>query len=130
MKCKGRDAFSGRTIELEFEQTISSVSAAPAEAREGAYIAPGFIDLQINGCAGVDYNSTTASIEEIGRSIRELYSTGVTRLLPTVITGAPEEMLGALRNLAKAKETLAEGSSIEGLHVEGPHISPEDGPRG
>jgi len=39
-------------------------------------------------------------------------------------------MLGALRNLAKAKESLPEGAAIEALHIEGPHISPEDGPRG
>jgi N-acetylglucosamine-6-phosphate deacetylase len=130
MKCKGRDVFSGRTIDLEFDRAILSVTAGPAKSREPVYIAPGFIDLQVNGCAGVDYNSAKTAVEEIGRSIRGLYSTGVTRLLPTVITGAPEEMLGALRNLAKAKEALAEGASIEGFHVEGPHISPEDGPRG
>ncbi len=39
-------------------------------------------------------------------------------------------MLGALRNLARAKEALPEGIAMEGFHVEGPHISPEDGPRG
>jgi N-acetylglucosamine-6-phosphate deacetylase len=130
MKCKGRDCSSGRTIELEFEKAISSVATGPAGSWEDAYIAPGFIDLQVNGCAGVDYNSATAEMEQIGDSIRALHSTGVTRLFPTVITGSPEAMLGALRNLTHAKETLAEGESIEGFHVEGPHISPEDGPRG
>jgi N-acetylglucosamine-6-phosphate deacetylase len=59
-----------------------------------------------------------------------MHSTGVTRFLPTVITGPPDAMLAALRNLARAKETLEEGASIEGFHIEGPHISPEDGPRG
>lgn len=130
MKCKGRDSFSGRTIELEFDEAISSVRPKPVESREDAYVAPGFIDLQVNGCAGVDYNSATVGMEEIAESIRAVHSTGVTRFFPTVITGAPEAMLGALRNLARAKETLAEGFSIEGLHIEGPHISPEDGPRG
>src|ERR1700722_8246330 len=128
MKCKGRDPSTGRTIELEFDRAILSVTAGPAKSREPMYVAPGFIDLQVNGCAGVDYNSPTTPLEKIGESIRALHATGVTRLLPTVITGAPEEMLGALRNLARAKETLAEGRSIEGFHVEGPHISPEDGP--
>jgi N-acetylglucosamine-6-phosphate deacetylase len=94
------------------------------------WTAPGFIDLQVNGFAGVDYNSPDASVEEIGRSIRVMFSTGVTRFLPTVITGSPERMLGALRNLAAAREALAEGESIAGFHVEGPHISPDDGPRG
>lgn len=100
---------------------------------------PGFIDLQVNGFAGVDYNSPNAPIEEIGRSIRVMFSTGVTRFFPTVITGSPERMLGALRNLAAARESLTEGvgqampgigQAIAGFHVEGPHISPDDGPRG
>jgi hypothetical protein len=39
-------------------------------------------------------------------------------------------MLGALRNLRCAKEMLREGGAIDGFHVEGPHISPDDGPRG
>jgi N-acetylglucosamine-6-phosphate deacetylase len=54
----------------------------------------------------------------------------VTRLLPTVITGGPEEMLGALKNLAKARRELQHGRAMEGFHVEGPHISPAEGPRG
>jgi len=39
-------------------------------------------------------------------------------------------MSGALRNLARAKDSLWEGAAIDGFHVEGPHISPEEGPRG
>jgi N-acetylglucosamine-6-phosphate deacetylase len=96
---------------------------------------PGFIDLQVNGFAGVDYNSPNAPIEEIGRSIRVMFSTGVTRFFPTVITGSPERMWGALRNLSAAREWLSEGAAgigeaIAGFHVEGPNISPDDGPRG
>ncbi|HLW76705.1 MAG TPA: amidohydrolase family protein, partial [Bryobacteraceae bacterium] len=66
----------------------------------------------------------------IERSIGALRSTGVTRFYPTVITGSPKRMLGALRNLAAARESIEQGRAIEGFHVEGPHISPDDGPRG
>jgi N-acetylglucosamine-6-phosphate deacetylase len=59
-----------------------------------------------------------------------LFSTGVTRFYPTVITGSAEDMAGALRNLTNAKETLREGAAMDGFHVEGPHISPDEGPRG
>jgi N-acetylglucosamine-6-phosphate deacetylase len=91
---------------------------------------PGFIDLQVNGFAGVDYNNPSAAHEEIARSIRVMYSTGVTRFFPTVITGSPERMFGALRNLSSAREALPEGASMPAFHVEGPYISPDDGPRG
>src|SRR5207249_5045093 len=90
----------------------------------------GWIDVQVNGFAGVDYNSAQTSHEEIARSIQVLFSTGVTRFYPTVITGGPEDMRGALENLARAKDTLADGDAMDGFHVEGPHISPDDGPRG
>ena len=68
--------------------------------------------------------------DEIARSIRALFATGVTRFYPTVITGAPDDMEAALRNLARAKDSLPEGAAIDGFHVEGPHIGTEDGPRG
>jgi N-acetylglucosamine-6-phosphate deacetylase len=131
MKCDGREVSSGEFIIVEGGSLISHVDPYLQSGRDDdVWIAPGFIDLQVNGFAGVDYNSPAASIEEIGRSIRTMFSTGVTRFFPTVITGAPEDMLGALRNLAKARESLAEGPAMEAFHVEGPHISTEDGPRG
>jgi N-acetylglucosamine-6-phosphate deacetylase len=125
-KCSGRDVFSGEPVTIEFDEVIQHLNPAFSEpVADDVYIAPGFIDLQVNGFAGVDYNSPDAPHEEIQRSLRAMFSTGVTRCFPTVITGDPEKMLGALRNLASVRE-----DAIEAFHVEGPHISPEDGPRG
>jgi N-acetylglucosamine-6-phosphate deacetylase len=130
-KCSGRDAVSGDRITIEFGDVIQHLNPAFSDQiADDEYVAPGFIDIQINGFAGVDYNAPDARQEEIARSLRVMFSTGVTRCFPTVITGDPEKMLGALRNLAAARETLEEGPAIEAFHVEGPHISPEDGPRG
>jgi N-acetylglucosamine-6-phosphate deacetylase len=97
---------------------------------DGVYEAPGFVDLQVNGFAGVDYNLPATSHDEIARSLRALFATGVTRFLPTVITGSPADMQDALRNLAAARESVPDGDAIEGFHVEGPHICPDEGPRG
>jgi N-acetylglucosamine-6-phosphate deacetylase len=47
-----------------------------------------------------------------------------------VITGSPDDMAGALRMLSAAREAIPEGLAMEAFHVEGPYISPEDGPRG
>jgi N-acetylglucosamine-6-phosphate deacetylase len=128
MNCIGIDALTGAGIAVSFHDAIQSVCAAAAP--DDVYVAPGWIDLQVNGFAGVDYNDPHASHEEIARSIRVLFSTGVTRFYPTVITGSPEGMEGALRNLARARESLTDGEAMEGFHVEGPFISGEDGPRG
>jgi N-acetylglucosamine-6-phosphate deacetylase len=126
--CSGIDANSGLGLEIGFEETISSVR--PTAEQPSRWIAPGWVDIQVNGFAGVDYNSPATPPDEIARSIQVLYSVGVTRFYPTVITGDPADMAAALRNLARAKETLSEGAAMDGFHVEGPHISLEDGPRG
>jgi N-acetylglucosamine-6-phosphate deacetylase len=108
---------------------IRSVAKAP-DAKTDLWIAPGLIDIQVNGFAGVDYNSPETPLEDIARSIREMRATGVTRFCPTVITGSNENICGSLRNLARARRELPEGPSMCGFHVEGPWISPIDGPRG
>jgi N-acetylglucosamine-6-phosphate deacetylase len=124
----GKDVATGSAIEVSFDQTVESVR--PSAAKPEVYLSPGWVDVQVNGFAGVDYNSGSTSHEEIARSLEALFSTGVTRFYPTVITGGPDEMRSALDNLARAKESLPGGEAMDGFHVEGPHISPDDGPRG
>jgi len=121
---------SGRRLEIEVNAgVISSVREAPGAAGD-LWVAPGLIDLQVNGFGGVDYNGPDTGVEDLADSIRQLRATGVTRFFPTVITGPPEAMRGALRNLARARQVLAEGASIAGFHLEGPFLSPDEGPRG
>lgn len=99
------------------------------------FLSPGFIDLQVNGFAGVDFNDPSISTQNVAEAIRAQFKTGVTRVLPTIITGSEERITGALHNLTKALRELErhnqpESHAISGYHVEGPHISAEDGPRG
>jgi N-acetylglucosamine-6-phosphate deacetylase len=128
MTCSGKDALTGAPIELAFHDTVLSVT--PARQSSDLYLAPGWIDLQVNGFAAVDYNQSQTPHQEIARSLRAQFAAGVTRLYPTVITGPPADMVACLRNLARARESLAEGEAMDGFHVEGPHIAHEDGPRG
>ena len=127
MICYGVDALTGSPVAVQFSKRIESVTPAAEAAR---YLAPAFIDVQVNGFAGVDFNSPATSHEAISQGTRAIRRTGVSRYFPTVITGGPDAMAGALRNLANAAETIPERASIAGFHVEGPHIAPEDGPRG
>jgi len=131
MKCRGLDVRTGAVIEVTGSQVIEQVEEMiGADAAGLPVLAPGFIDIQINGFAGADYCAPAESMEAIAHSLRAQFSTGTTRCFPTVITGSPESMLGAIANLRRAKETLAEGPAMEGFHIEGPYISPDDGPRG
>src|SRR3954469_20008293 len=129
MTCSGVDVEFGKPIEISFDEAIRFVRE-PDSAPADVYLAPGFIDIQVNGFAAVDYNDPATPHDDIARSLQALFATGLTRFYPTVITGAPDDMVAALRNLSRAKDTLPDGDAMEGFHVEGPHICPEEGPRG
>lgn len=132
MQLSGVDVSSGASLEVSFERAITIVDhlIRPLDNDNAPFIAPGWIDLQVNGFAGVDYNSPASTHQQIAQSIRALFACGVTRFFPTVITGSPDNMAAALRNLANAKESIDEGPAMEAIHLEGPYISPHDGPRG
>ena len=127
-KLIGVDMLTSTGVQLEMDRTIVSVMERPA--RQERCLAPGWVDLQVNGFAGVDYNRPDTSYEDLARSVHALLATGVTRCYPTVITGPPDDMLGAIRNLVAARAIVPHGEVFDGLHIEGPHISPDDGPRG
>ena len=127
---------SSSVVEVRTLEAITGVDEllAPRAERQ-PFIAPGFIDLQVNGFAGVDYNRPDTPPEHVAQSIRTMFSTGVTRCFPTIITGSEERIVNAAANVSRARAELLrsgqpEGHAIAGLHIEGPHISPEDGPRG
>ena len=124
MIVSGISVETGMGIEVEFDSHIRAIRAAQISAG-GPFLSPAFVDVQVNGFAGVDYNSPVTPKEEIERSVGAIHKTGVARFLPTVITGPVDDMIAALRNLAGSKNP-----AIAGFHVEGPHLSPEDGPRG
>jgi N-acetylglucosamine-6-phosphate deacetylase len=131
MNVIGIHAITQQPVQMRFDRAFTAADEL-IDKPEGVlpYLSPGFIDLQVNGFAGADYCSPDTSLEAIDHSLNVQFSCGVTRLLPTVITGGPDEIIGALTNLANAKEKLPHGHAMEGFHVEGPHISPEEGPRG
>ncbi len=88
---------------------------------EGAWLAPGFIDCQVNGGGDVLFNDepTVDGIAAIAAAHRTF---GTTSLLPTLITDRQDKMRGALD---AADEAAATNPSVAGIHIEGPFISPE-----
>ena len=78
---------------------------------------PGFVDLQVNGFAGVDL--MRADADGYRRSGEALLETGVTSYLPTFISAPEEDLLAALGNVP----VDGDGARILGVHLEGPFIS-------
>lgn len=128
MICSGRDTATGKPVVVEFDEVIRRIT--PSASETDLWIAPGFIDIQVNGFAGVDFNIAETPLADLRRALDLILSAGVTRCLPTVITGPPGDMVACLSNLARARRELPLGRAFAGFHVEGPHIAPEDGPRG
>ena len=94
-------------------------------------LAPGFVDLQINGYLGVDFNQPDSlTQEDIRRVVKAQWALGVTHILPTVTSNSFDHMRRCLRHLAQAAADPETGPSIPAIHMEGPYISSEDGPRG
>ena len=95
------------------------------------YVCSGFFDPQVNGYGGVDFNGKDLNPERLRHAAVSLASSGVTRFLPTLITASYERTVRQLKMLAQAieKDPVFERLCL-GIHLEGPYISPEDGPRG
>ncbi|HEV2318812.1 MAG TPA: amidohydrolase family protein [Verrucomicrobiae bacterium] len=86
---------------------------------------PGLFDLQVNGFGGVDFNNPSIDREDVNKAIQAMMATGVTRLLPTLITSSFDRFAKCARTLTRSRFP-----GIIGIHMEGPYINGEDGPRG
>jgi N-acetylglucosamine-6-phosphate deacetylase len=100
---------------------IAAVGVRPAGAR-GLAVA-GFVDLQVNGFAGVDFLAADAG-DYLGAGVA-LAATGVTSYLPTFITAPEDAYTHALGEASAAARAGAPGARILGVHVEGPFLSPK-----
>ena len=117
----------GKIIQISPYQKGSSCDLGGADL----CLCSGFFDPQVNGFAGVDFNSPFLSPEGLHRAALSLASTGVTRFLPTLITSSHERMVRQLRIIGDAlRNDPLLRQMCPGIHLEGPYISPEDGPRG
>jgi N-acetylglucosamine-6-phosphate deacetylase len=109
-------------------ERICPVDELPAgiEIRDlgGAILAPGFIDLQLNGCGGVQFNDSLEAISEETLDIMQHANekSGCTSFLPTLITCSDEFMkhgINVMRSYLQKNQHKALG-----LHLEGPYLSP------
>lgn len=95
------------------------------------WVAPGFCDLQVNGFAGRDFMAPDLDVGDIECMAQAILCTGVTRFLPTVVTAELDLMCRQLAVIADAIEQVPLVSAMcPGIHLVGPFIRSEDGPRG
>lgn len=120
---------TGNRIEVEMPDDCFAEIADVADGT--VYFAPGLVDLQVNGYMGIDFNSPALTVEQVHQVTRLLQAVGVVKYCPTVITNSEEAMSESIRTIAAAciMDEVTQ-NSVAGIHLEGPFISREDGPRG
>ena len=90
--------------------------------------ATGLFDLQINGYAGVDFNSAALTSDALDHALHAMLRAGVTQCLPTLITATEAELGARLQTLDRAIRTSRLGPlMVPGLHLEGPFLNPLPG---
>lgn len=130
---RGRDLLGQAVAVTSSGNVISTVRAIGRGRGEigDLWLLPGLIDIQVNGFGGHDLNAADITTADVAGVVRSLWKHGVTRFCPTICTQSHERMVAALRMIARAcEEAPWIERAIIGVHVEGPYISTEDGPRG
>lgn len=111
--------------------SLTDPDTARAQADEiidaqGAYVAPGLVDVHIHGYSGVDVSDNDP--DDIRKMARGLLANGVTAFLPTTLTVAWETLESVCCHVRKLmEESLSpdfDGAQIAGMHMEGPFINP------
>ena len=127
----GKHWLTGLPVTVNVEDGRVTAVEQTNQLTADRWIAPGLIDVQLNGIGGFDLNGTDVTVDTVRQIVKVLHQGGVTRFCPTIVTGPRERMLHCIRTLAAACETDPQvAHAVIGIHVEGPFISPEDGPRG
>lgn len=110
----------GRLVPGDVEIDGGAIAAVGLGGGGRGVASPGFVDLQVNGFAGVDFMHTDRA--GYARAGEAMLATGTTAYQPTFITAAEDDTVAALREVPVGE--APSGPCIIGAHVEGPFISP------
>lgn len=131
IEISGRWYDSGAPVNVSRTATGRWRIGARSGSPTGPLLAPGLVDIQVNGHAGHDYSGAALAVADVAAVVEALAPSGTTVHVPTIITSSSERICRNLEVLVAARRSSAEvATAVPGFHVEGPFISPEDGPRG
>lgn len=131
MRILGRRYDTGEAVAIETnDQRIRSMEPFAGDRRL-PWLCPGFVDLQVNGYRGQEFNAPDLTIEQVEKVCRDMDVDGVTCFVPTSTTHSFERQTAAMKALAAACEHSRDvARRVPCFHLEGPYISSADGPRG
>ncbi len=128
---EGRDVLTGRAVRVVARSGVVEDVELLGTATDLPWISHALVDLQVNGFGGVDVNASDLTVDDVSRMARTLAEHGTGVWVPTIITQSHEHIADVLRTLATAVERDPfVAATVRFAHIEGPFISPVDGPRG
>jgi N-acetylglucosamine-6-phosphate deacetylase len=134
MRLRGRHYATGEPTDVLCDAgVITSVEPAAVGAAdlEAGWLAPAFFDLQINGCDGRGFSSEKLTVADVRHVAEVCHRHGIAGLCPTLITNSFAALSHGFRTLRQACEADPHlNNCLLCFHLEGPYISPDDGPRG
>jgi N-acetylglucosamine-6-phosphate deacetylase len=133
MQITARHYASGKPVVLDCTGGIvrSLEAAGGTPAMTAGWVAPAFFDLQINGGDGISFNSPALTSADIHHVVSLCHCHGIAAFCPTLVTSSFEALRHGLQTLARACAADPElATALPAIHLEGPYIAPEDGPRG
>lgn len=110
----------GRIVAVSRAEEVACPKGAQTLEAGDLLLAPGFIDLQINGAFGEDFTANPAAIWEVASKLPQY---GVTTFLPTIITSPPESVAAAQDVICQGPPPGFRGATPLGLHLEGPFLN-------
>lgn len=127
----GRHYLSGRTVEVCWSDGLITSVTPQDDGPADHWLAPGLVDVQINGYAGVDFQKDDVSEEDLLKAADGLHRDGCGRWMLTLITAEWSVLLARLGHLRRVRaNSEALQKRIVGWHVEGPFLSAEPGFKG
>ncbi len=133
MRLIGRRYDQGQPVSVEIaDGRIAKLDALRCtEKGTLPWLAPALVDMQVNGYAGREFTRWELNVDAVEQISMAMGQLGVGYYLPTVITQRHDLLLHVLGTIAEALATRPSvAQRAVGIHLEGPYISAQDGPRG
>ena len=112
----------GRIAAVGTDADVTAPAGAAVIDAAGLVLAPGFVELQLNGAFGHDFTEAPSAIWRVGEQITRY---GVTAFLPTIITSPLDTIAAGQKVVTGGRPAGYRGAAPLGLHVEGPFLNPK-----
>lgn len=131
---RGKLFGDGKTVDVEVVggkvRAVVPATRRKAVGNANTIIAPPLFDIQVNGVMGIDLHGATIRPEDFRTITNHMARWGVSHWVPTFVTSSLRDMEKGCRAYVASLSDPIVAAAAPGLHLEGPHISKMDGPRG